>query len=267
MRTILFAVVPLVVLAVASTAMFSGCTQSSGGTVITAGKERLTVAEGIAKVSMTYAVSPGAEVTLNGKSAKPEDLKPGDSVTLTTRPEGDKTVAVAIEAKRPADEPKGRKDDPAASSPEKSEDQRPQKSAPPIEVMPFPLGKTMTPLSAPPELRGPERRGQVEPEKKATASMRRDKLPWSAQATPAQSLHAGEIIYIDGRVLHVVVEQAQAHVIEEMIFALTDQTQVLIDGAPARIVDLMRGMPVTVVAERVGAGMIAKRIEVKPMSV
>lgn len=238
---VLLAVTLMTAMAVASA--MSGCNRSSSGTVLSAAPESVTVNEGIVEAPMTHGVPPDAYVTLNGKPAKPEDLKPGDSVTLTTRPEGDKSVAVAIKAERPAEGKEGSSER-APPSPRNGSGE----GAPRIPALP-PIGNA----PAPPIERAP--------------GPPAENIPSLAERKPVQSLYLGEITFVGGQILRIGVYPAQTNPGVEMTFTLTEETQVWIGGEPGQIVDLKKGMPVSVIAERRGDQVIVRRIEVKPMPV
>jgi len=87
--------------------LFSACILTSvafaaslNGTVEAAGSGSITVKseEG---TSQKLAVDSGAKITLDGKTAKLDDIQVGTSVTVETQIKNDQTVAVMITARSP----------------------------------------------------------------------------------------------------------------------------------------------------------------------
>jgi hypothetical protein len=67
------------------------------GTVVKAGDGKLTIT-GADKKDLTVDVAKDAKITCDGKDCKLEDLKKDIKVKVTTKKDGDKTVASKIEA-------------------------------------------------------------------------------------------------------------------------------------------------------------------------
>jgi len=69
------------------------------GVIVKAGEGKLTMTDKDGKNEHTHTVAADAKITCDGKECKLEDLKKGFPVKVTTK-EGDKKVAVRIEAKK-----------------------------------------------------------------------------------------------------------------------------------------------------------------------
>lgn len=73
---------------------------SINGTIEAAGSGSITVKDD-AGTSQKIAVDSDAKITLDGKTAKLDDLQAGTSVTVETQVKNDKTIAVIISARSP----------------------------------------------------------------------------------------------------------------------------------------------------------------------
>lgn len=72
--------------------------ESRDGTVEKAGSGKITIKDKEG-TSQTFEVDSGAKITLDGKTAKLDDLPAGSSATVTTETKGNKTVAVMVVAR------------------------------------------------------------------------------------------------------------------------------------------------------------------------
>jgi len=73
---------------------------SMNGTIETAGSGSITIKDESGTMQKV-AVDSGAKITLDGKTAKLDDLKMGTSATVETEIKNDKTVAVMITGRSP----------------------------------------------------------------------------------------------------------------------------------------------------------------------
>jgi hypothetical protein len=67
------------------------------GKLVKIAGNKLTMTDKEGKNETTHTLAPGARITCDGKECKAEDLKPGVSLKVTTKP-GDATMAVIVEA-------------------------------------------------------------------------------------------------------------------------------------------------------------------------
>lgn len=271
MRVVLLRVLPLTLLVIALVANISGCSQSYAGRVVSADEGKITVAEGPKGEAETHKVAADAKVTLNGKPAEPQDLKPGDAVKVTTELKSTGPVAVAIEAKRPAEGAAS----PGAKLPERPDFKGERPKEPSKEPGPGKAerpGQEMIPSEhnapevLPPKKDVPERGHEGKPAQPgdtmpAPDAKERSALP--ADRLPTESLFTGKITFVGPNILRLGSNAGQLHLAEEMTFTVTAQTKIQLLGEWASIGDLKSGMEATVVAERKGDQVIAKRIDVK----
>jgi hypothetical protein len=75
---------------------------SHEGLVVSTGDHKLTMTDKAGKNEHTHEVATNAKITCDGKECKLEDLKAGDAIKVTTKKQGDKTVAVRIDAAKGA---------------------------------------------------------------------------------------------------------------------------------------------------------------------
>ena len=73
---------------------------SLNGTVEAAGSGSITIKDD-SGTSQKFTVDSGAKITLDGKTAKLDDLKSGMSATIETEIKNDKTVAVMVTGRSP----------------------------------------------------------------------------------------------------------------------------------------------------------------------
>jgi flagellar hook assembly protein FlgD len=70
------------------------------GVVVSVSDGKLTMADKDGKNEHAHSVAKDAKITCDGKECKLDDLKKGETVTVTTK-DGDPTVAVKIDATSP----------------------------------------------------------------------------------------------------------------------------------------------------------------------
>jgi hypothetical protein len=299
MRVVLLRVLPLTLLVIALVTIISGCSQSYAGRLVSADEGKITVAEGPKGEAETHKVAPDAKVILNGKPAEPKDLQPGDAVKVTTELKSTGRVAVAIDAKRPAEgaaspgaklpkrpDLKGERPKepskesrpgeaerpvlpnlPAAPSKEPSEQSPAGKANPPEEKM-IPSEQN-GPKALPPGKDSAKEGGSRKPARsgdaqRAPGAKERSALP--AEALPTESLFTGKITFVGPDILRLRGHSGPEGLPEEMTFTVTAQTKIQLLGERASIGELKSGMEATVVAERKGDQVIAKRVDVKSVT-
>jgi hypothetical protein len=92
--------VPLAALVLAAfSAAAVGAVDMHDGKVVMVDKNKLTMSDNDGKNERSYEVASTAIISLDGKPAKLEALKKGDTVKVTTEVKDNKTVATKIEAK------------------------------------------------------------------------------------------------------------------------------------------------------------------------
>jgi hypothetical protein len=79
--------------------LLTGCQPT--GIVVSTEDGKLTIHYGPDQMDKTYEVAPDAKIMRDGHPATLEELAPGDSVMVSTKQAGDKTVAADIEARSP----------------------------------------------------------------------------------------------------------------------------------------------------------------------
>lgn len=252
MRSLFFlGAAALTIFAVALLTTVSGCSQSYAGKVLSTSPDSVTVSQPKDPTPDKHKVAPDAKVTLDGRPAKLGDLKPGDSVRVTTQKRGDHEVAVAVNAHREA----------AGKPAEKQAPEQPANKHPMLPRFPAPMGSAHEEAAPPAGVH----QGEPAPAKEAKPQPKGAHEP-SANTNegPAKSLIAGEIASLDGNRIQIRVRAGQAHVAGKMTFTATDQTKISIAGKPATLKDLKAGMTVTIAADEHGEKAVAKRIDVKP---
>jgi hypothetical protein len=70
------------------------------GKVVKVEGNKLTMSDKEGKNQHTHAIPATAKITFEGKAAKLEDLKPGNTVKVTTEKKGDEVVVVSVDAKK-----------------------------------------------------------------------------------------------------------------------------------------------------------------------
>jgi hypothetical protein len=70
------------------------------GKVVKVEPGKLTMSDKEGKNQHTHVIAPDTKITLNGKAAKLEDLKPGNAVKVTIEKKDDKLHIVSIDAKK-----------------------------------------------------------------------------------------------------------------------------------------------------------------------
>jgi hypothetical protein len=289
LRTLLLSIVPAAVLALGS-AMLSGCGQSEAARIVAVDDRSVTV-QTAAEGPKTHEVAPDAEITLDGKPAELKDLQPGDKVEIkvTTNQGGSldvpKEVAVVIDAKRAEEGPAGNEAERTAPAEEAvPPPQEPRWNAPePADRNTPPpfgdAGKTPPAEEAGPP---PPRSGLNEPnateEKESpssdgAAADLRDGAPAGAQRglsvvpgdeTPVPVLHEGEISFVGKDLVRLRYIDVSLPLAAEVMFLVTGETEILINGKAAGIEELQPGMTVAITAEQNGDLFFAKQIEVRP---
>lgn len=264
MKTTSLTAILLALLAVASLVLVSGCGQLFADKVLSVGERELTVTEGPEKTPRTHEVAPDAEVTLDGEQADLEDIRPGDSVKVTTEKHGEQELAVKVEATRSEKE--------SAADKESGSD----------ELSPPPIGPPEQPAFEEPAL-PPEGEMESPAAENESAAEEDAEAPRFGQATPApgkedkgafpepeedaEILFAGVITLVGEDQIRVQGRAQSANLAEKMVFKLTVETEITLAGEPANKEDLATGMEVTVTAERQGEEALARRIDAKPMPV
>jgi hypothetical protein len=231
MRSWILTAVPLALLALVSLALVSGCGQLFAEKVVSVGENELTVAKGEQDTPTTHEVAPDAEVVLNGDPAALDDIRPGDAVRLTTEKQGERELVVKIEATRPQEEHEAERAD-APEEPQSPTDDEP--------ALP-PEGEPQSPFA------------EAEP-----------LAPFEEEA--AEFVFPGVITRVSDDQIHMLGDPESDHPAEEMIFQLTDETEITVGGEPAGKEDLVDGMVASVTAERDGDDLVAKRIDAKPVT-
>ena len=254
LRTLLLSIVPAAVLALGS-AMLSGCSQSEAARIVAVDDRSVTV-ETAAEGPKTHEVAPDAKITLDGKPAELKDLQPGDKVKVevTTNQEGSlevpKEVAVVIDAKRT-------EEDPAASEAERT--------APAEEAVPPPRESGLNEPNATEEKESPSSDG-------AAADLRDDTPPGAQRGlsvvpgdeTPVHVLHEGEISFVGKDLVRLRYIDVPLPLAAEVMFLVTEETEILINGEAAGIEDLQQGMTVAITAEQHEDFFVARQIAVRP---
>lgn len=243
MRSWILTAVPLALLALVSLALVSGCGQLFAEKVVSVGENELTVAKGEQDTPTTHEVAPDAEVVLNGEPAALDDIRPGDAVRLTTEKQGERELVVKIEATRPQDE---------AERADASE----EPTAPPDEWIAPPEGMLGQPADDEPAL--------PEDEPQSPFAEAEPLAPFEEEA--AEFVFPGVITRVSDDQIHMLGDPESDHPAEEMIFQLTDETEITVGGEPAGKEDLVDGMVASVTAERDGDDLVAKRIDAKPVT-
>jgi hypothetical protein len=222
---------------------------------------KLTVTGWLASKT-THEVAPDAKIAIDGEPAKLDDIQPGDAVRVTTEVQGDQEVAVKIDAERagkeePAEElgdinpPLG----PPVMSPIPGEPQEPPASQP---DRPAAADEPENP--AKPEADNPAQPGGDQPKPPAD-----EQLSAPSPQDGAETLFHGKIKLVSPNLLGMQADADLTHLATEMTFTVTDDTEILIAGAPATFEDLSEGMTVTVIAKKNGDQTVAERIEADPM--
>lgn len=96
--TLLRTAFPAVIL-LSVVALMTGCNQSYGHRVVSAGENELTISDNEGVDQKTHEVAPDAKITLDGQLAKLDQLDAGDPVTVKTEERDGKEVATEIKAK------------------------------------------------------------------------------------------------------------------------------------------------------------------------
>lgn len=253
LKTLLSSILPVAVLALGS-GMLSGCSPSEAARVVSVGDRSVTVKTAKEGPPVIHEVAPDAKVTLDGKPAELTDLQPGDKVEVVTHPEDEpelpKEVAVAINAKRvgepsaadktdptePSDQVIARPREPGSNEPRPSEENQPRTNE----------DTAARTRDAPP------------PDWKRGLSV----VP--APETSVHVLHEGEIGFVGENLVRLRYRDVPVPLAAEVVFRVTEETEILVNGKPAVIDDLRKGMPVVITAEQNGREFVAKRIEAKP---
>lgn len=97
-----FALVAVVALAAFVGTAFADDTKPGAheGKIVKVESGKLTMTDKDGKNQHSHAIPATAKVTLDGKAAKLEDLKPGNAVKVTVEKQQDKLVIVSVEAKK-----------------------------------------------------------------------------------------------------------------------------------------------------------------------
>lgn len=251
--TLLLGIVPASVLALGS-AMLSGCSQSEAVKIVSVDDQSVTV-ENAKEGPETHVVAPDAKITLDGKPAELEDLQPGDKAEVTTQREGareaPKEVAVVIDAERAQERPVPGEGEPAAPADTTILPQEPG------------LNEPTTEREAPRSGGGPatSMRGA------RFLNFQRGLSAVPADERPVHALHQGEITFVGADFVRLRHIDVPLPVVAEVMFLVTEETEILIDGKAAGIEDLREGMSVTIAAEQLGGLFVAERIEARPVLV
>lgn len=127
---------------------FSGCGQR--GVVVGTDDGKLTVAGPNGETSVTHELAPDATITRNGQPAALDDLRPGDSVFVTTELKEDgKKVATKIEAT--SETPQAPQKDASPSAPRPLEPPMTEKPAPTPEENAMPPDTPESQPATPPD--------------------------------------------------------------------------------------------------------------------
>lgn len=237
MRPLFFGTAALALLAIVWLTTLSGCSQSNAGKILATGEDTLTVSQGTDQAPEEHKVAPDAKVTLDGQPAQLDDLKPGDSVRVTTEKEGEQEVAVAIVAQRETGEQT------APAQPSAEQPMMPGFAAPisPLEEGTAPPANEESPAPSEREPSGIEESEKNDPPKAEASGPQATEAGQPASPDTedrADTLLTGEIASLDGDRLRIRVTADPAGMAEEVAIILNDDTKVGIGGEPATLDDL-----------------------------
>lgn len=286
LTTLLLSIVPAAVLTLGS-AMLSGCSQSEAARIVAVDGQSVTV-ETATEGPTTHEVAPDAKITLDGEPAELQDLQPGDEVQVTTHQEGSleapKEVAIVIDARRTEEDPAAGETEPPAPAdqavppPQESGLNEPQAAE---EDLP-PSGQAEPAAPADESSPPPQESGLNEPQateneesrsSDGAAANRPDDAPADVpqglsmvprDETPLHVLHEGEISFVGQNLVRLRYRDVPAPLADEVMFLVTEETEILVNGEAAGIEDLQPGMTVAITAEQAGNLFVARQIEVKP---
>lgn len=289
LTTLLRSIVPAAVLALGS-AMLSGCSQSEAARIVGVDDQSVTV-ETAAEGPKTHEVAPDAKITLDGEPAELKDLRPGDKVKVITNQEGSleapREIAVMLDAKRTEGGPAASETEPPAPAdeavppPQESDGNEPNSAEenPPRSDEADPAAPADE-RSLPPQESGWNEPPATENEESrsgdgAAASSRDDARADSPRGlsvvprdeTPVHVLHEGEISFVGKDLVRLRYRDVPAPLADEVMFFVTEETEILINGEAADIEDLQQGMTVAITAEQNGDLFVANQIEVRPVLV